>query len=765
MTIKNKDNYNLKLKVLTYLILFMFLYGVTNVYVYYENLMPFGIGFVFALFYKKYNGYYLSITYLFAYMLSGMMWINIIEGLNVVTVLVVAQILLDRKILTLSKWNVFILAIMSESIFVFVNLGSGKENLALLVSVVISMIFLYTSICFLDGVERRGISNKLSIDEKICGSLMVIIFIMGMAYTNIYIINLGMILSALLILISVQVYSISGCVFVGSLIGISYAIVTSNCLYLSLFVVLSLVAIIFQKTYRVISIVSICLVYLGFVIIFEYGIVWGECISLGLGGVMFLFLPKKNYEKLRMLSIDDNKLLLIDMVNNMKNQIRYRVNELSSIFKEMESIYKDMVRGNLPDDIAKEMIRDELISNVCKNCANYKMCFRKDGSFTENSFNTLIDIGYEKNKVLLIDLPQYLSINCVNIGGVLDNLNCMLNSYSNYSKAISNLDTSRILIADQLSGVSSLLSGLSEEISIDLKSDNSLAKRIAEELEYKGVVCYDCYVYLKGDDGVVINIIVKNNGEYDNKIIKCVNKILNTKTLIKDRKSSDMQGYDVVTLVNAPKYNIVYGYATTKKINKKVSGDSYSIIEVDKGKYLISICDGMGSGDRANKISKLTISLIEKFYKGGFDSKIILNTINKLLTLSEEENYSTIDLCVVDSNKNSYDFIKLGGCKSYILRENGDVEIIDSSGLPVGIIEEIKPHITRKLISPLDRVIFLSDGVADILGDDIVGIIRHCDSANPQKISDTILNFALIKCGNVSNDDMTVVCIKSVLFS
>jgi hypothetical protein len=218
----------MKVKVLTYVMLFIVLYGVTNVNIYYSHLLPFGIGLVFALLYFKYNGYYLSIVYLLAYTLSGLMFVNIVEGLFVGCVLIFSQMLIDKKKLTLCKWKVFVLVIISQSLFIFNNLGVGNENLALFVAVVISIIFLYISICFFDGIKRRGFSSKLNIDEKICGCLVAIIFMMGMGYTNISIINVGMIFASILILISTYLFSISNSILVGGLIGISYSMITTN---------------------------------------------------------------------------------------------------------------------------------------------------------------------------------------------------------------------------------------------------------------------------------------------------------------------------------------------------------------------------------------------------------------------------------------------------------------------------------------------------------------------------------------------------------
>ena len=165
---------------------------------------------------------------------KGMRLINIIEGVNVCAVLIIIQFLLNKNKLKLSKWKIFVLALISQMVFIMNKLGSGKENLALFISIVVSMLFLYTCICFFDGVLRRGISSKLTIDEKICGCVMLIIFMMGMGYTNISIINIGMIFASIIILIVTHLFSISSGVLISSLIGISYSILTDFLLSMNL---------------------------------------------------------------------------------------------------------------------------------------------------------------------------------------------------------------------------------------------------------------------------------------------------------------------------------------------------------------------------------------------------------------------------------------------------------------------------------------------------------------------------------------------------
>ena len=38
-----------------------------------------------------------------------------------------------------------------------------------------------------------------------------------------------------------------------------------------------------------------------------------------------------------------------------------------------------------------------------------------------------------------------------------------------------------------------------------------------------------------------------------------------------------------------------------KKATSKTSGDSYSLIKIDNDKFMMALCDGMGSGKKAEK--------------------------------------------------------------------------------------------------------------------------------------------------------------------
>ena len=209
-------------------------------------------------------------------------------------------------------------------------------------------------------------------------------------------------------------------------------------------------------------------------------------------------------------------------------------------------------------------------------------------------------------------------------------------------------------------------------------------------------------------------------------------------------------------------YEIVFGLSSYIKTGSTESGDTHSLLRLGKNRYLVALCDGMGSGIQANKTSALTIGLIEDFYKAGFSDELILSSVNKLLAINNQESFATLDLCLVDLNSEMLDFIKVGAPYSYIKREN-QIEKIEGGALPVGVLESIKPAVTKSSIDTHSLIIMATDGVLDAFGDsdNFEEYIKGIVSTNPQVVAQTILDEALSRNDNISKDDMTILVVRT----
>ena len=171
----------------------------------------------------------------------------------------------------------------------------------------------------------------------------------------------------------------------------------------------------------------------------------------------------------------------------------------------------------------------------------------------------------------------------------------------------------------------------------------------------------------------------------------------------------------------------------------------------------------MGSGNKAKNQSNTTIELFENLIEAGFDKNIALKIINSVLVLkNNEDNFATLDICFIDLFSGTGEFIKTGASNSFLFRD-GLLQIIKSSSLPIGIINNLDYEFYNKKFNNGDIIIMMTDGVFDSLDNKInnkkqwlLDLILELNSNNPQDIADYIINKIKAQTKNIIKDDMTV---------
>lgn len=209
------------------------------------------------------------------------------------------------------------------------------------------------------------------------------------------------------------------------------------------------------------------------------------------------------------------------------------------------------------------------------------------------------------------------------------------------------------------------------------------------------------------------------------------------------------------------KYKIAVGIAKCKKNDSVISGDNFINVKLDDGKYLLCISDGMGSGEKANKKSKKVINTLEKLLNTGFEKSSAVDMVNSVLLVDNEEIYATLDVSMIDLLDGSAEFIKVSSCPTYIKKGN-KVDMIQSVGLPVGVVENIDIDLYGKKLESGDLIVMVSDGIVE--SNDlyeprelwITELLKALKTENPQRLADIILQEAIDSNMGVAKDDMTV---------
>lgn len=212
----------------------------------------------------------------------------------------------------------------------------------------------------------------------------------------------------------------------------------------------------------------------------------------------------------------------------------------------------------------------------------------------------------------------------------------------------------------------------------------------------------------------------------------------------------------------AGNYRMTYGIARIGKGGEQVSGDNYTYSGNLPGQVIMSLSDGMGSGELAAQESQRVVELAQQLLESGFSARSALKMVNTILLLSGQQHPATLDLACVDLHTGVLESMKLGAAATFILGAEG-VEILEAGEVPAGVICPVEPVLLSRKLWDDDRVVMVTDGVLDACpGADkeasLKTFIEDMPMKNPQDMAERILRFA---CQNSEEirDDMTVLTV------
>lgn len=209
------------------------------------------------------------------------------------------------------------------------------------------------------------------------------------------------------------------------------------------------------------------------------------------------------------------------------------------------------------------------------------------------------------------------------------------------------------------------------------------------------------------------------------------------------------------------RFRFLYGVARECKDKGSFNGDNFMVSNLACGKVVAAIADGCGSGKRAFIESRMVIELMENCIDAGFEERTAIDFINSAyINGGGRGNPVTMDMSVVDCQSGIMHCIKLGAVSTFIKRD-GWVEIIKSSTLPMGVLEQVDYDCTDKKLYDGDYVIMISDGVLDNLPcvnkeEKLVEIINAVKMKKPKAIAEEILKASMGYNNEKAFDDCTV---------
>ena len=222
-------------------------------------------------------------------------------------------------------------------------------------------------------------------------------------------------------------------------------------------------------------------------------------------------------------------------------------------------------------------------------------------------------------------------------------------------------DNGKTLLGEQMGGVSDLLMQLATDCKNRTYYDHDKEKELVERLVFHNIMCVGATILQQSNKLIVVATISKK--DVDNALIEKVVSSLVKQTMVIDKiENTDSVSWVNVYLSVKPRFEVTFGVSSVAKDGNEISGDTHSVIRTDNGKCIVALCDGMGSGDKAEQMSATSINLVESFYRAGFDSDVILSCVNKLLSSSGNEIFCAVDIAVLDM----FDEIGRASCRERV---------------------------------------------------------------------------------------------------
>lgn len=351
-------------------------------------------------------------------------------------------------------------------------------------------------------------------------------------------------------------------------------------------------------------------------------------------------------------------------------------------------------------------------------------------------------------------------------GGEMGNLYYMDQDTKNLASQIwkSRFDESRLIMSSQLEQISKIIEEYSKQVYDFVKITNEQEEFIRHRLKSKKVYMdkivgienrrnkKEYLVTAKCEKGVTVG-----SREIANVISEVMGKSYMPSRNCRKLISND---FTTTTYVEEANFYVLHGAAKKARGESGISGDNYSLRELENGQLLMGLSDGMGYGTSACLESETVIELLEQLLDSGFDAETSLKMINSVMIMNSDEDHpATLDYGVIDLHSGVCDMIKIGAAATFVKRGNW-VETIKSTSMPLGIFSDVDYDSTSKKLYHGDMIIMVSDGVVDALDSDnkdeeLGKIISGIECSNPKEMADIILNQAVSDKSRLT-DDMTV---------
>lgn len=436
--------------------------------------------------------------------------------------------------------------------------------------------------------------------------------------------------------------------------------------------------------------------------------------------------------------------------------------KLSKVFLDLEG-----PKTFFSEDELKRMC-DKVCEKTCASCGSQDVCLGRERRYTyellRDIFQAVENCGTELN----IEVKRKIQKHCAQAPKFLRTTLMVYKEEKQNLLWSQKMAQNREGCAIQLDSFAQMIRHATRELDASIFADEHLERKIKNRFGRMGLKILTTVFLVTEDGRYEIHVTTKapkgqciTTKELAQVISDCCGRHM---ILGKEERTVLSSEYCTITCVEGPRFHTLQGVAKIGKGCRKISGDSFSMIDLPGGKQGVILSDGMGAGEAAYRESTMVVELLEELLNAGFPKETALQMMNTAFVIGREEvRFSTIDMSVFDLYSGKCEFVKAGASTTFIKRQDG-VECVTSTSLPIGVVSRLELDEEEVALEDGDVVIMVTDGVMDALpvGEQEIlmrMIIEGTGKTNPREIAQHILEQVMECSGEIPMDDMTVLAV------
>ena len=725
---------------------------------------PFAEGFAWALLFVRTSPLFIIPVYIVSKILVFPTWSMLICSVLTSIVLLFAWVLHAVIKKRMPIWVLMLYACVGYAGQLYFYTQTFTQLALKIVELSLSIMFFYACATVFSALKTRGASTPLTLDEKVCGAVFVMALTLGLC--NVYIVDTPLV--AVLSLLALMVaYVLQGNAFTLALsvvMGIGVAFFAGGISYIALFG-LQAIALIVGGKKRLASALYVVSedICLG---IFFNGYASYSYIHIALVALpcfVYAVLPEKWLAKFQQQMGRSQPVMQSALFQAERLLLKNKLQLLADTYQKMQKTYTQFVTNKLTATEAQDVLVKDTLQKYCKQCPMYSSCFENAEAQMYAEICAMAKQGLTQGSLSVQDVSPVMQEHCVMLANMVAHIASGAVRFSSFQMLVENENTQKQALSEHLQGMQQTLVKLIEMMPKQSKIDTSVARAITEELRYHNITVSEAFAQRVGNQLQSIFVQIPTADVQNPRLVESLSRLFHVRLFVSDVISAPMVGWKIVQCKIAPKIDVVFGTASIGKHKAVVSGDTYTMKALPEGKYLLVLSDGKGHGKVAHAYSSQTIELVEQMYAIGFDTATIVANINGLLAGNTSENFSAMDICLVDTIAQTVHFLKFGSSVS-VYESNQTAELIQGENLPLGIVQSASCKSIDRYAKAGDVIVLASDGVTDTFENPraFLEFVAGERLRNMQMLAESVLEESLARAKQAPEDDMTVIAFRVI---